>query len=46
MEREIRCTCGKLLAVERDGKLYLKCRGCRNEQEINITSTKDCNNKS
>ncbi len=45
-ERDIRCVCGKLLAVERDGKLYLKCRGCRHEHEITIENTKEYRNKS
>lgn len=31
MEKEIRCKCGKLLAKIRDGKIYIKCRGCCKE---------------
>lgn len=37
MEKEIKCTCGKLLAIERDGKIFLKCRGCKHEIEVTPT---------
>jgi phage FluMu protein Com len=33
-EKKIRCECGKLLAVERDGRIYIRCRGCHKQIEI------------
>lgn len=27
-ENQIRCTCGKLIATEKDGHILIKCRGC------------------
>lgn len=36
MEKPIRCDCGKLIAIERDGKVYIKCRGCKREFELSI----------
>ena len=30
----IRCECGKLIAIRRNGKLYIRCRGCKREVEI------------
>lgn len=35
-EREIRCDCGKLLAIERDGKVYIQCHRCKNEILIGL----------
>lgn len=32
--RAVKCGCGKLIAVQRDGRLYVKCRGCGAEVEI------------
>lgn len=29
--RPIRCDCGKLIAFERQGKVYIKCKGCKRE---------------
>ena len=36
MERPIKCSCGKLIAKERDGKIYLWCKNCHKEVELNI----------
>lgn len=33
---EIKCTCGKLIAKERDGKIYLWCKSCRREVELKL----------
>lgn len=34
----VHCGCGKLLAYERDGKIFVWCRGCRKEVELKIQS--------
>ena len=34
-ERIIKCSCGKLLASEKDGHIFIKCRGCK--QIVDIT---------
>ena len=31
---EIRCACGKLIAIVRNEKVYVKCKGCKHEVEI------------
>jgi hypothetical protein len=36
-DKQIKCSCGKLIAIERDGKIYIKCKGCKHEIEIPIT---------
>lgn len=36
--RALRCGCGKIIAYQRDGCLYIKCRGCGHEEKVNITS--------
>lgn len=36
MERPIKCSCGKLIAKERDGKIYLWCKNCHKEVELKI----------
>lgn len=33
-EYPIKCSCGKLIAKERDGKLYVWCKACRKEVEV------------
>ena len=30
----IKCDCGKLVAVERGGKIYVRCHGCKREVEV------------
>lgn len=35
-EKPIRCSCGKLIAKERDGKIYVWCKECRKEVELKI----------
>lgn len=35
-ESQIRCSCGKLIAKERDGKIYLWCKSCHQEVELKI----------
>ena len=30
----IKCECGKLIAIVRNGKVYIKCKGCKHEVEI------------
>ena len=34
----IRCECGKLIAFYRQGKVYIKCKGCKREIEIRVES--------
>lgn len=38
--REIRCSCGKLIAIERQGKVFIKCKGCKQEVEIPLPRAK------
>lgn len=38
-EIPIHCSCGKLIAKERDGKIYVMCRGCKHEVEIPMPKT-------
>lgn len=33
-ETDIKCSCGKLIAKERGGKIYLWCKSCRREVEL------------
>lgn len=35
-ENRVECECGKLLGKWRDGKLYVKCRNCDKEIEIEM----------
>ena len=35
-ENAIRCDCGKLIAREKDGKIFVWCKQCRKEVEIPI----------
>lgn len=35
-EKPIRCDCGKLIAKERDGKIYLFCKMCKKEVELKV----------
>lgn len=30
----VTCDCGKLIAIERNGKIYVKCRRCKREIEV------------
>lgn len=30
----IKCDCGKLIAVERNGRIYVYCRHCKREVEV------------
>jgi hypothetical protein len=39
-EKPIRCDCGKLIAKERDGKIYLFCKMCKKEVELKIVREK------
>lgn len=39
-DKQIKCSCGKLIAIERDGKIYIKCKGCKHEIEIPIKLNK------
>jgi len=32
--KPITCTCGKMIAVERYGKIYVKCNRCKREIEV------------
>ena len=38
-ETPIKCTCGKLLAYRRDGKIYVYCKRCKQEHEIIIDAS-------
>jgi hypothetical protein len=40
VETPVKCSCGKLIAVERDGKIYIKCKGCKHEVEIPLIHKK------
>lgn len=36
-EKEIKCDCGKLLAKQHaDGKIYIWCKKCRKEVELEV----------
>ena len=35
-ENIIRCDCGKLIAVERDGRIFVWCRRCKKEVELDL----------
>ena len=35
-ERKIKCDCGKLIAVERDGKIFVWCKQCKKEIELRV----------
>ncbi len=35
-EHNIKCPCGKLIAKERDGKIYVWCKHCKKEVELKI----------
>ena len=30
----IRCECGKVIGMLKDGKIYIKCRGCNHQVDI------------
>ena len=34
----LQCPCGKLIAYIREGKIYVKCRGCGREIEVRAES--------
>lgn len=36
--KPIKCTCGKLLAIEKDGKLFVYCKSCKRQIEIRAKS--------
>lgn len=40
MDKKVNCSCGKLIAVERDGKIYIKCRGCKHEVLVPLITDK------
>ena len=40
-DRPIKCDCGKLLAKERDGKIYIWCKQCKKEVELKIIKSKN-----
>lgn len=46
-ETDIKCSCGKLIAKERGGKIYLWCKSCRCEVELKFEkeSRNEPNNK-
>ncbi len=31
------CNCGKLIAIERDGRIYVQCKRCKREIEVSRT---------
>ena len=35
-ETPIKCSCGKMIAKERDGKIFVWCKSCHKEIEIKI----------
>lgn len=37
-KKPIKCDCGKIIAYYKDGKIYLWCKQCKREIEINIKS--------
>ena len=36
MDKPIKCSCGKLIAKYKDGKLFVWCKSCKREVEIKI----------
>ena len=40
-DKPIKCTCGKLLAYMRDGRIYVYCKRCKAEHEIIIEANKE-----
>lgn len=32
--KPVSCICGKLIAIERDGRIYVQCKRCKREVEI------------
>lgn len=34
LSKPIKCDCGKLIAKERDGKIYVWCKQCHKEVEL------------
>ena len=35
-ETPIKCSCGKLIAKERDGRIFVWCKSCHKEVEIKM----------
>jgi ribosomal protein L36 len=35
-EKPVKCSCGKLIAIERNGRLYVFCKKCRREVELEM----------
>ena len=31
IEKPVKCTCGKVIAYQKNGVIYIKCRGCKRE---------------
>lgn len=45
-EKEIKCDCGKLLAKQHaDGKIYVWCKKCRKEIELEVKPYEQSGNK-
>lgn len=44
-EKPIKCDCGKLLAKERDGKIFVWCKQCKKEVELKVRRTSEKPNK-
>jgi ribosomal protein L36 len=40
-ESQVKCHCGKLLAIQRNGKIYVYCKRCKTETEIPVISYKE-----
>lgn len=38
-DRGIRCCCGKLVAIERDGKIFVQCKNCKKQVELKVNKT-------
>ncbi len=33
-KQNINCTCGKLIAIKRNGRIYVYCKGCKRQVAI------------
>lgn len=33
-EKKIRCTCGKLVAISKNGRIFVYCKSCKRQVEI------------
>lgn len=36
----LKCTCGRVVAFEQDGKVYVKCKRCKRVVEVKVRNRK------